>query len=108
VILSGAAAFFPGSWFDDPPVPLLFVHGSADGTNPLASSGSMFARASGPKDLLVVPGGSHLGPFTTDPARVAVTATVVDFLAAWLGGDATAAGRMADDAADGGLSLTEG
>jgi predicted dienelactone hydrolase len=108
VILSGAAAFYPGPWFADAPVPLLAVHGTADTTNPFAASQSLYARATGPRALLAVPGGSHLDPFTTGASREAVAATITDFLRVWLDGDGAAADDMDADAASAGLPLTIG
>jgi dienelactone hydrolase len=90
VTLSGAEASFPGSWFDGESPALLAIHGTADEINPFAASQTLFDDATGPKWLVRVTGGSHLGPFTTDPVRTQVSALVAGFLHAELEGDAAA------------------
>ena len=66
--------------------------------NPLESSEQLFDDATGSKMLVTVDGGSHLGPFTTDPSEPEVGALVADFLRAHLSGDAVAAQRLGNDA----------
>jgi fermentation-respiration switch protein FrsA (DUF1100 family) len=105
VILSGAAALFPGAWFTSASPPLLAIHGDADGMNPYWSSEALFAGATGPKWLVTVVGGSHGGPFTTDPSETSVAVLVADFLRAQLLGDAEAESRLASDAETGSLTL---
>ena len=98
VILSGAEARYDGLWFTTQSPPLLAVHGTDDEVNPLESSEQLFDDATGSKMLVTVDGGSHLGPFTTDPGEPAVGALVGDFLRAHLSGDAAAAQRLGNDA----------
>jgi pimeloyl-ACP methyl ester carboxylesterase len=105
-ILSGAELFFGGSWFPPGSPPLLAVHGTADEVNPFAASQRLFADAPSPKYLVSVPGGSHLGPFITDPVvRAAISTLVADFLRAELDGDTQAHERLPTDAKSGGLQL---
>lgn len=98
VVLSGAEARYGGSWFTTQSPPLLAVHGTADEVNPLGSSEQLFADARGPKMLVTVSGGSHLGPFTTDAEEPTIATLVGDFLRAHLSGDTAAAGRLGSDA----------
>ena len=98
VILSGGAFDFPGSWFSGANPALLAIHGDADDVNPYASSSALYAQDSGSKMLVTVLGGSHLGPFTTDPVRPAISALIADFLRVHLSGDRPAASRLGADA----------
>ena len=106
VILSGAATMYPGPWFTTASPPLLAIHGNADDINPYAASQQLYADATGPKWLVTVLGGSHLGPFTTDTVEPAVATLVTDFLHAQLQDDTTATARIASDANADGLTLT--
>ena len=78
-VLSGAEAFFPGDWFTTASPPLLAIHGDADEVNPFGASAAIFDGATASKWLVKVSGGSHLGPFTTDPSVDSVSALVADF-----------------------------
>jgi len=46
------------------PIPLLLIHGTADQVIPLAHSKRLLAEAREPKQLIEVPGASHLEPMT--------------------------------------------
>ena len=105
VVLSGAEAFFPGDWFTTASPPLLAVHGDSDEVNPFGASQTIFDGATGPKWLVKVVGGSHLGPFTTDSSVDSVSVLVADFLRAELQGDPAAAPRVDSDANTGSLAL---
>ena len=105
VSLSGAEARFGGSWFPPGSPPLLAIHGTDDQVNSFASSQQAFADAPVPKYLVAVTGGSHLGPFTTDPVRQSVSVLVSDFLRAELARDAQAASRIPGDASSDSLQL---
>ena len=109
VTLSGAEAFFPGSWFTgsptDEPAALLAVHGTADETNPFAASQTLFDDATGPKWLVAVTGGAHLEPFTSDPVRARVAALAATFFHAELQGNADAFEDIGDAANAPGLAL---
>ena len=98
VILSGAEAWYGGDWFTTSSPPLLAVHGTADEVNSFASSTTLFDGATGPKMLVAVDGGSHLGPFTSDPAEPDISNLAADFFHDHLEGDTTAAGRLDADA----------
>lgn len=98
VILSGAEARYPGSWFTTASPPLLAIHGDADEVNPYSSSQQLYDDATGTRYLVTVLGGSHLGPFTDGAARPAVSTLVADFLRAELSGDGGAAAAIAGDA----------
>jgi pimeloyl-ACP methyl ester carboxylesterase len=95
-ILSGAETAFPDPWFTSTP-PLLAVHGTADEVNPFDSSVQLVQDDPGTKTLVDVPGGSHLGPFTTDPTEPAVVTVVADFLHATLQNDPTATAQLPTD-----------
>lgn len=107
VVLSGAEARYPGSWFAAASSPMLLVHATADEVNPFASSQTLYDDdATGPKMLVSVLGGSHLGPFTTDPEEPQVATLVTDYLRAELDHDGAAQSRIVADAnAPGALSL---
>jgi len=98
VVLSGAEIMYPGRWFGTSSPPLLAIHGDADELNPYAASQQLYADATGPKMLVTVLGGSHLGPFTTAPSEPAVAALAADFLHAQLQHDAHAGERLDGDA----------
>jgi fermentation-respiration switch protein FrsA (DUF1100 family) len=98
VVLSGAEARYGGAWFTTQSPPLLAIHGTADEINPISSSEQLYADATGSKMLVTVDGGSHLGPFTTDPVEPTVAALVGDFLRSQLDGDAAATARLPADA----------
>ena len=98
VSLAGALGRFSGGWFTTAAPPTLVVHGDADTTNPMSSSASIFAAATGPKLFAVVNGGSHIGAFEDDESRAAVVALTADFLRAHLLGDGAAAARLTADA----------
>jgi fermentation-respiration switch protein FrsA (DUF1100 family) len=106
VVMSGGAFGFSGSWFSGENTPaLLAIHGTADEVNPYASSQSLYDEATGAKWLVAVIGGSHSGPFTTDPSVIDVGALIAGFLHAYLEGDATAAAQLPALASTGALSL---
>jgi len=106
VLLSGAEAFFPGTWFGDEDTPaMLAVHGTDDEINPFAESEELFADATGPKWLVAVTDGSHLAPFTTDPVRAGVAVLVATFLRAELEGDVSAFAAINSAANAPGLAL---
>jgi len=106
VIMSGGAFEFSGSWFSGDNTPaLLAIHGTADAVNPYASSQSLYDEANGAKWLVAVDGGSHSGPFTSDPSVIDVGALIAGFLHAYLEGDATAAAQLPALADTGALSL---
>ena len=46
--------------------PLLVIHGDLDGIVPLSEGRALFARANEPKEMVVVPGGSHVSIFSPD------------------------------------------
>jgi pimeloyl-ACP methyl ester carboxylesterase len=98
VLLSGALADFPGSWFTTASPPTLIIHGNADEVNPLDSSFGIYDAAHAPKMLVVVDGGTHIGAFEDDASRPQVVRLMADFLHAYLQHDADAAARLTPDA----------
>ncbi len=50
------------------PRPILFVHGVDDTVVPAKNSEKMFAAASPPKELFLIPGAGHSDLFEPDPA----------------------------------------
>jgi uncharacterized protein len=51
------------------PRPVLLIHGTADEAVDAAHSRALYDRASGPKELWIVPGGSHCRAFSEFPAE---------------------------------------
>lgn len=94
---------FPGGDFSFPPIPLLLVHGDADGTVPLAQSREVFGLATGPTYLLTLSGTGHgAGIYGGgDDGRLAAYGALTDFLAVHLDGEADSSvldERSIDDA----------
>jgi predicted esterase len=106
VILSGAESMYPGSWFITQSPPLLAIHGDSDEINPYGASQQLYDDATGTKMLVTVEGGSHLGPFTTDPTEPAIAALAADFFHTQLEHDPTANDRITNDANSQNLTLT--
>ncbi|CAN5478025.1 hypothetical protein BH18ACT1_BH18ACT1_01480 [soil metagenome] len=75
--------FTDGEFRFDDSVPLLLVHGDADGTVPFGGSEAVYAAASGPKHLLRLLGAPHT-PFFGGPWPEVVDAGVIGFLDAYL------------------------
>jgi fermentation-respiration switch protein FrsA (DUF1100 family) len=98
IILSGAESDFRGTWFGGRSPPLLAVHGDADTVNPLSSSKQLYANSNAASFLVTVTGGTHLEPFTNDPARSLVARVIVDFLDAELRREPAALGRLGTEA----------
>jgi hypothetical protein len=73
-----------------------FADSAADGR---VGAAVILSGATGEKHLIGVEGGSHIGPFTTDDSRGAVSTVIVDFLRAKLYGDAQAADAFTADTA---------
>ena len=94
----------------DSKLPLLALHGDADGTVPYVSGTNTFAWAKPPKFLLTFPGAGHVVPFLggdTEQAKVLKQSTV-DFLDRYLKGDRSALDRLHTDAnVPGAASLNE-
>ena len=105
VILSGAESRYGGDWFPSDSSPVLLVHGTDDEVNSFSSSQQLYDDATGAKTLVGVLSGTHLGPFTTDAVRPAISALIADFLHAHLQGDRAAADRLVADASAPGLTL---
>ena len=105
MILSGAAMMYSGSWFTTASPPLLAIHGDADEVNPYWSSEQLFDDATGPRWLVTVLGGGHVGPFTNGWVEPAVATVIADFLHAQLQHDRVAATRIDADANADGLAL---
>jgi fermentation-respiration switch protein FrsA (DUF1100 family) len=106
VILSGAEIMYDGPWFTTASPPLLAIHGDADEVNPYWASEQLFGDATGPRWLVTVRGGGHVGPYTNGSVEPAVATLIADFLRAQLQLDAAAATRLEVDANADGLALT--
>ena len=84
------------NYFTGPAVPLLLMHGDADGTVPYTASVSAYKDAKAPKMFITIPGGSHYGPFIglgsplNDVTRQITTA----FFDRWLKDDVNALDRV--------------
>jgi dienelactone hydrolase len=86
VPISGIELPFPGgSYFTGPAVPLLLIHGTADGTVPYGASVGAYAQADAPKFFLTLTGAPHV-PFFGPWAPV-IDNTVIAFFNAYLGHD---------------------
>lgn len=74
-----------GEYFSGlPATPILFLHGTADGTFPIDAAHKVFEEAEPPKFFLSIEKGDHSGTFRYgDPARLA-TRAVVAFLDAYI------------------------
>ena len=59
---------------------LLLMTGAADTINPAANTQRLWQHAPAPAWLVTLDGGSHLGTFTTDPARPAIDAIAAAFV----------------------------
>jgi predicted dienelactone hydrolase len=108
VSLAGSEQFNPGvpafpkaGYFADAAVPLLLVHGDADGENPYDRSVTAYTGASPPKFFVTLHGVGHRTPYeaspTADAAARAVARTTVDFLDAYVRHDPRALARLARD-----------
>jgi predicted esterase len=87
IVLTGGRALFPGTYFAADSPPLLAIHGTADETNPISASASLFADlpAGIPAWFVRVDGGSHLGPYMFDTGMPELGTVAADFLDAYLG-----------------------
>ncbi len=78
--------------------PILFVHGTKDGTVPYAQSESMMKKIDAPRWLVTLPGAGHVTSFLTphvDDASAVVTYSALDFFDAWVKDDPTGMDRLA-------------
>ncbi len=84
------------SYFTGPAVPVLFFHGTSDGTVPYAASQSAYASAKAPKAFITIPGGTHVGPFlgVSNPLVGVYHRALVAWLDRWLKGDVNALDSM--------------
>jgi dienelactone hydrolase len=101
LVFAGAAV--TGTAFLGAAAPILFVHGDADEVLTYASGKAVFDALPWPKALLSLPGQGHSPPYQreSNPAYQAVSKSTVDFLRYAFYGDATARGRLAEDAKPG-------
>lgn len=92
VVIAGGSL---GGSYSAPPVPVLFVHGSADAVVPYTQGRAAYERVPWPKAFLTIVDGGHADYLDRrSPATAAVTATVLDFLRATLYGDVDALARI--------------
>lgn len=84
------------NYFTGTPVPLLLMHGDADGTVPYSASVSAYKDAKAPKMFITIPGGSHYGPFIGlgDPLNDATREITTAFFDRWLKDDVNALDRV--------------
>lgn len=99
VVLAGFAGGFEGAWFDDPPVPLLAIHGDQDRTVAYELGVQAFEQAKPPKFLVTIAGGNHSDDMHGGdaPGPRMVAAAIADFLDAYLRGDRRALARLRAD-----------
>jgi fermentation-respiration switch protein FrsA (DUF1100 family) len=91
--------FAGGSYFEDlPATPVLFFHGDADGTFPIAAGRGVFQRARPPKFFVTIQGGGHTPPYRDGPPDFHLVAQVsLDFFDRYLKDRADALDRMQAD-----------
>lgn len=98
VVIAGYLSGGVGPYAAAAGLPVLFVHGDRDEIIPLAAGRAAYAALSAPKHFVTVLDGDHrLGIFSGEERLGALTAVVVDFLAAELKGDAAARDRLQHD-----------
>jgi predicted dienelactone hydrolase len=103
--IDGAPLAFPDGNNVQRGVPLLILHGADDQTFPVADGQKRYAEAVRPRYLFVMRNTPHTA-FTVPRVRALVTASVSDFLDAYLRGDQSAIQRLVEDAhASGFVSL---
>ncbi len=83
VEVDGSTLHFPNGAVEERGVPVLLIHGDADRTFSVNQSRMTYARSTGPKYLLILPGIGHV-PFDTPSAETVVETATVDFLNATL------------------------
>lgn len=104
VIAGGMRDIFAG-----PPAALLFVHGAADPTVPVATGRSAYDKVPWPKAFLTLVGQGHGEYLTPGRAGFDQTAeTMTDFLRWTLYGDAASRDRIPDDARRPGVTELSG
>ncbi|MBL7498068.1 phospholipase [Frankia sp. CNm7] len=103
VSMAGTLAPFNGTFADNPPIPLLILHGDQDQTVPPAKSDEMFTTLRGPRYYLTLHGAGHSTMFF-DQAGQTVDHAVAAFLDAYLKGDFTALRALPDDVRRSGLA----
>ncbi|WP_106410615.1 MULTISPECIES: alpha/beta hydrolase family protein [Pseudofrankia] len=96
VSLAGTLAPFRGTFADNPPIPLLIVHGDKDAVVPLAKSAEIFNTLRGPRSFVTLHGAGHSTMFY-DRAGQTLDQSVTAFLDAYLKGDFTALRALPDD-----------
>jgi dipeptidyl aminopeptidase/acylaminoacyl peptidase len=84
VEVDGSQLRFPEGTPVAPAVPVLFVHGAADTTFPVAQSQAMYAAAHAPKFLVVIPGAPHTA-FRIPADYAVILRSIEDFLDAYVG-----------------------
>jgi dienelactone hydrolase len=109
IILSGAElAWFPGTYYSPPAVPMLAVQGTNDTMNPPSCSVQLYNQAPQPKYYLAMAGQIHTSAYTQAGQPLDVVAKVTtDFLNGYLKGSAAGINALATDGMVAGLaSLT--
>jgi fermentation-respiration switch protein FrsA (DUF1100 family) len=96
-----ALPFAGGSYFTGRPAkPVLFFHGDADGTFPIAAGHDVFQTARPPKFFVTIQGGSHSTPYRDGPPDFHLAAQVsIDFFDRYLKNRADALDRLRSDVA---------
>jgi dienelactone hydrolase len=89
--------------------PLLMIHGDRDERVPYQSSVEVFGLANPPKYLLTLTGEGHTGAYNggEEPVEVLVPRASLDFLDAYVKGDAAALDRVVDDSAVPGVATLD-
>jgi fermentation-respiration switch protein FrsA (DUF1100 family) len=104
VVMAGEFIGFPAE-YADPSVPVLFLHGAADDTVPIAGGRAAAAASPGPTAFVTLTGGTHTEPYANpgDDRFDVVRAVSTDFLRWSLAGDTAAIGRLRADAVQTGV-----
>ena len=79
-----------------PPVPMLYAHGTADGTLNYSNGQKIYADASPPKWFVTLIGGGHTNIFV-DKWGPVLNASAIDFMDFYLKGDASGRDRLIND-----------
>jgi predicted dienelactone hydrolase len=103
IVMAGEVIGFPFVPAD-PTIPVLLLHGSADGTIPVANGRAVADGYPGPDAFVELTGGTHTEPYANpgDDRFDVVRSVTLDFLQWSLDRDASALARLRTDAVAGG------
>jgi dipeptidyl aminopeptidase/acylaminoacyl peptidase len=97
--IDGSTLRFSNGAVDERGVPVLLIHGDADRTFSVNETRATYARSTGPKYLVILPGAGHV-PFDNPGFESQIETTMVDFLNATLRQQPSAHVRIVHDATE--------